>query len=53
MTWCVFDEQNDTVVWKDLGLTGGVIYKSVGVNHWGYKGPPSNEVMITWGASPE
>ena len=47
--------EDDTVTWRDSGLTAGVIYmyKIVGVNHWGYQGPPSNEVMITWGAPPE
>jgi hypothetical protein len=47
--------EDDTMTWKDTGLTEGVIYmyKIIGVNHWGYKGPPSNEVMIKWGASPE
>jgi hypothetical protein len=47
--------EDDTVTWTDSGLTEGVIYmyKIIGVNHWGYRGPPSNEVMITWGAPPE
>jgi hypothetical protein len=47
--------EDNTVTWKDTGLTEGVIYmyKIIGVNHWGYQGPPSNEVMITWGAPPE
>jgi hypothetical protein len=47
--------EDDTATWKDSGLTEGVIYlyKIVGVNHWGYQGPPSNEVMIKWGAPPE
>ena len=47
--------EDDTVTWKDSGLTEGVIYmyKIIGVNHWGYQGPPSNQVMITWGAPPE
>jgi hypothetical protein len=44
--------EDNTVTWKDTGLTEGVIYmyKVIGVNHWGYQGPPSNEVMIKWGA---
>jgi hypothetical protein len=47
--------EDDTVTWQDTGFTEGVIYmyKIIGVNHWGYQGPPSNEVMITWGAPPE
>ena len=47
--------EDDTVTWKDSGLTAGVIYmyKIVGVNHWGYQGPPSNQVMITWGETKE
>jgi hypothetical protein len=47
--------EDNTVTWKDTGLTEGVIYmyKIIGVNHWGYQGPPSNEVMIRWGAPPE
>ena len=47
--------KDDTVTWRDTELTEGVIYmyKVIGVNHWGYQGPPSNEVMITWGAPPE
>ena len=46
---------DDTVTWKDSGLTEGVIYmyKIIGVNHWGYQGPPSNQVMITWGETKE
>jgi hypothetical protein len=44
--------EDDTVTWRDTGLTEGVIYmyRVIGVNHWGYQGPPSNEVMIQWGA---
>jgi hypothetical protein len=55
MTWRVFCDQNYTVAWKDSGLTEGVIYmyKIIGANHWGYQGPPSNEVMITWGETKE
>jgi hypothetical protein len=47
--------EGNTVTWKDSGLTEGVIYmyKIIGVNHWGYQGPPSNEVMITWGETKE
>ena len=47
--------EGDTVTWTDKDLTEGVIYmyKVVGVNHWGYQGPPSNEVMITWGETKE
>jgi hypothetical protein len=47
--------EDNTVTWKDTGLTEGVIYmyKVIGVNHWGYQGPPSNEVMIRWGAPPQ
>jgi hypothetical protein len=47
--------EDDTATWKDIGLTEGVIYmyKVIGVNHWGYRGPPSNEVMIKWGVPPE
>ena len=47
--------EDDTVTWKDSGLKEGVIYmyKVIGVNHWDYQGPPSNEVMITWGTPPE
>lgn len=47
--------ENNTATWKDTGLTEGVIYmyKVIGVNHWGYQGPPSNEVMINWGAPPQ
>jgi hypothetical protein len=43
--------EDNTITWKDSGLTEGVIYmyKVIGVNHWGYQGPPSNEVTITWG----
>jgi hypothetical protein len=47
--------KDETVTWKDIALTDGVIYmyKIIGVNHWGYKGPPSNEIMITWGETKE
>ena len=47
--------EDDTVTWKDSGLTAGVIYmyKVIGVNHWRYQGPASNQVMITWGESKE
>jgi predicted small lipoprotein YifL len=47
--------KDDTVTWKDSGLTEGVIYmyKIIGVNHWGYQGPASNEVMIRWGGPKE
>jgi hypothetical protein len=47
--------EDNKVTWKDSGLTEGVIYmyKVIGVNHWGYQGPPSNEVMITWGEAKE
>lgn len=47
--------EKDTVTWTDKDLTEGVIYmyKVVSVNHWGYKSPPSNEVMITWGKTKE
>lgn len=47
--------EDDTATWKDSGLTEGVIYmyKVIGVNHWGYQSPPSNEVMITWGEPQE
>lgn len=47
--------EDDKVTWKDSGLTEGVIYmyRIIGVNHWGYQGPSSNEVMITWGVPPE
>jgi hypothetical protein len=47
--------EDDTVTWKDSGLTKDVIYmyKIIGVNHWGYQGPPSNQVMITWGETKE
>lgn len=47
--------EKNTVTWVDRDLTEGVIYmyKVVGVNHWGYQGPPSNEVMIKWGAPQE
>jgi hypothetical protein len=44
--------EDDTVTWRDTGLTEGIIYmyRVIGVNHWGYQGPSSNEVMIRWGA---
>jgi hypothetical protein len=44
--------EKDTVTWQDRDLKDGVIYmyKVVGINHWGYQGPPSNEVMIRWGS---
>ena len=47
--------EDDTVTWKDSGLAAGVIYmyKVIGVNHWRYQGPASNQVMITWGESKE
>lgn len=47
--------ENNTVTWKDSGLTAGVIYmyKVIGVNHWRYQGPPSNQVMVTWGKPKE
>lgn len=47
--------EDDTVTWKDSGLTEGVIYmyKVIGVNHWGYQSPPSNEVTIRWGGPKE
>jgi predicted small lipoprotein YifL len=47
--------EDDTVTWKDSGLTEGVIYmyKVIGVNHWGYQSPPSNEVMTRWGGPKE
>jgi len=47
--------EKNTVTWVDRDLKEGVIYmyKVVGVNHWGYQGPPSNEVMIKWGAPQE
>ena len=47
--------EDDTVTWRDTGLKEGVIYmyKIIGVNRWGYQGPPSNEVMITWGETKE
>jgi hypothetical protein len=47
--------EDDTVTWKDTDLTDGVIYmyRIIGVNHWGYQGPSSNEVMIRWGAPPK
>jgi hypothetical protein len=47
--------EKNTVTWVDRDLKEGVIYmyKVVGVNHWGYQGPPSNEVMIKWGETKE
>jgi hypothetical protein len=47
--------EDNKVTWKDSGLTEGVIYmyKVIGVNHWGYQSPPSNEVMIRWGGPKE
>jgi hypothetical protein len=47
--------EDDTVTWVDTDLREGVIYmyKVIGVNHWGYQGPPSNQVMIRWGEAKE
>jgi predicted small lipoprotein YifL len=47
--------EDDTVSWGDTDLREGVIYmyKIIGVNHWGYQSPPSNEVMIRWGGPKE
>jgi len=47
--------EKNTVTWVDKDLKEGVIYmyKVVGVNHWGYKSTPSNEVMIKWGETKE
>lgn len=47
--------EDNTVTWADTGFRDGVIYmyRVIGVNHWGYQGPSSNEVMITWGEPTE
>ena len=47
--------EDDTVTWRDTGFRDGVIYmyRVIGVNHWGYQGPSSNQVMIEWGVPPQ
>lgn len=42
--------EDGVLSWVDTDLEDGVIYvyKVVGVNHWGYAGEPSNEVVIKW-----
>jgi hypothetical protein len=46
--------EDRTMTWVDKDLKEGVIYmyKVISINHWGYQSPPSNEVMIRWGAPP-
>jgi len=43
-----------TFLWEDTGLEAGVTYRYRvrGVNHWGFAGPPSNEVRVTWASPP-
>jgi hypothetical protein len=44
--------EDNTITWQDNDLNEGVyyIYKVISINHWGYPSPPSNEVVIQWGA---
>ncbi|MBW2039679.1 MAG: hypothetical protein JRI46_08800 [Deltaproteobacteria bacterium] len=46
--------ERGTLTWRDEDLREGTIYiyKVIGINHWGYPSPPSNEAMIQWGAPP-
>lgn len=46
--------ERGTLTWRDQDLKEGIIYiyKILGINHWGYPSPASNEVIIQWGTPP-
>ena len=45
-----YRQERGSIRWKDSELEAGTIYiyKVVGVNHWGYPSPPSNQVVVQW-----
>ena len=47
-------EGKEAFLWEDTHLEAGMTYRYRvrGVNHWGFAGPPSNEVRVTWIAPP-
>ena len=49
-----YSREDNTIQWQDKDLKEGVIYiyRVISVNHWGYQSAPSNDVVITWGATP-